>query len=399
MEDLLRTLHQKNDKKIMILIMDGLGGLPTTRGGKTELEQANTPNLDALAAEAECGTLLPIDYGVTPGSAPGHFSLFGYNPVDYEIGRGVIAAMGIAFPMKPGDVAARMNYATKDADGNITDRRAGRIPTERNEELSKLLADMKFGDVEVEVRPVKDYRSCVVFRGPGLQDKVNDTDSQSTGVPPLPAEATDPGSQKTAEVANAFVEEATKRLADQSPANTVLLRGFAALPTIPAMSERFGLDPVCIAVYPDYKGVSRLLGMKVVEDCHDLDEQLSALKKNWSGHDFFFVHHKYTDSTGEDGDFDAKVEQIEKVDSYIPKLLALEPDVFIVTGDHSTPSKMKSHSHHPVPFLIRAEDQRLDSVTQFGERPCAQGHFLNMPGVKLMNLALGYSDKLKKFGA
>jgi 2,3-bisphosphoglycerate-independent phosphoglycerate mutase len=301
--------------------------------------------------------------------------------------------------MKPGDVAARMNYATKDGDGNITDRRAGRIPTEKNEELNKLLADIRIGDVEVEVRPVKDYRSCVVFRGPGLQDKVNDTDSQSTGVPPLRAEATDPGSEKTAEAANAFVEEANKRLADQSPANTVLLRGFAALPSIPAMSERFGLDPVCIAVYPDYKGVSRLLGMKVVEGCHDLDEQLAALKQNWSSHDFFFVHHKYTDSTGEDGNFDAKVEQIEKVDSYIPKFLDMKPDVFIVTGDHSTPSKMKSHSFHPVPFLIRAENQRFDSVTEFGERPCSRGHFLNMPGPKLMSLALAYSDKLKKFGA
>ena len=399
MEDLLQTLKVKNEKKIVVLVMDGLGGLPLERNGLTELEKAKTPNLDALAADAETGTLHPIDYGITPGSAPGHFSLFGYDPLRYEIGRGVIAAMGIAFPMKPGDVAARMNFATKDENGNITDRRAGRIPTEKSTELCKKLEGIEIEDVEIMVKPVKDHRACVVFRGPGLEDKVDDTDTQQTGVPPLKATASDEGSKKTARIANAFVEEVNARLSGLTPANSLLLRGFAALPHIPSMNERFGLDPVCIAVYPDYKGISRLLDMKIVEGMHDLSEQLKALSANWADHDFFFVHHKYTDSTGEDGNYAAKVEQIEKVDAIIPQILEMNPDVFIVVGDHSTPSKVAAHSYHPVPFLIRGEDQRIDGVKSFGERACTAGSFANMPGLKLMNLALAYSDKLIKFGA
>lgn len=399
MSDIFSELQTKNDKKIVILVMDGLGGLPTTRTGKTELETANTPNLDALAADSETGTLLPIDYGVTPGSAPGHFALFGYNPLHYEIGRGVIAAMGIAFPMKAGDVAARMNFATKDESGNITDRRAGRISTDKNAELCKKLEGIKIEDIEVMVTPVKDHRACVVMRGPGLGDKVNDTDSQQTGVPPLQAEAETAGSEKTARIANGFVAEVNRRLEGLTPANTLLLRGFASLPSIPSMGDRYGLDPVCIAVYPDYKGVARLLNMKVVDELHDLDEQMDALRKNWDSHDFFFVHHKYTDSTGEDGSFDGKVEQIEKVDGYIRTIRDLDPDVLIVTGDHSTPSKMAAHSYHPVPFLLRAEDQRIDWVTEFGERACARGMYPNLPGLKLMQLAMASADKLKKFGA
>ncbi len=401
MKDLLHELQQQNDKKIMILVMDGLGGLPQFRDGKTELETAKTPHLDALAGESETGTHHPIDYGITPGSAPGHFSLFGYNPLDYEIGRGVIAAMGIAFPMKPGEVAARMNFATKDDAGNITDRRAGRISTDKNTELCEKLKGIKIEDVEIEVKPVKDHRACVVMKGPGLSDKVNDTDSQQTGVPALDAEAVDGSkeAEKTARIANAFVQEVNKRLSGLSPANTLLLRGFASLPDIPSMKKRFGLSPVCLATYPDYKGVARLLEMDVIDDLHSLDEQLSALKENWAKHDYFFVHHKYTDSTGEDGNFEAKVEQIEKVDSFIPKFLGLKPDVFIVTGDHSTPSKMSAHSYHPVPFILRGEDQRPDGVTEFGERSCTGGSFPNMPGTKLMSLALAYAGKLKKFGA
>lgn len=399
MSDIYAELQAKNDKKILILVMDGLGGLPVQREGKTELETAKTPNLDALAADAETGTLLPIDYGITPGSAPGHFSLFGYDPLAYEIGRGVIAAMGIAFPMKPGDVAARMNFATKDEAGKITDRRAGRISTEKNAELCEKLEGIRIDDVDVMVKPVKDHRACVVFRGPDLGDKVNDTDSQQTGVPPLTAKAEAQGSEKTARIANAFVAEVNKRLEGLSPANTLLLRGFASLPTIPSMNTRYGLDAVCIAVYPDYKGVARLLDMKVVEDLHDLSEQLAAIKSNWDSHTFFFMHHKYTDSTGEDGNFDAKVEQIEAVDSYIPQILELKPDVLIVTGDHSTPSKMAAHSYHPVPFLLRAEDQRIDWVTEFGERSCGRGLYPNVPGIKLMQLAMASAGKLKKFGA
>ena len=379
--------------------MDGLGGLPKTLDGKTELETARTPNLDALASISECGLHIPIDIGITPGSAPGHLALFGYEPLQYPIGRGVVAAMGIGFPMKAKDVAARMNFATRDDAGNITDRRAGRIPTEKCAELCEILAKVSIPGIDVFIKPVKDYRAVVVFRGEGLSEHVADTDTQKTGVPSLSPAATSPEGKKTAEVAAGFINQANELLAGMTPANTVLMRGFAELPHIPSMNERFRLDPLAIAVYPDYKGVSRLVGMEIVEDIKDLDEEINIVSQKWASHDFFFIHHKYTDSKGEDGNFDAKVAEIEKVDAAIPRILDLKPDVLIVTGDHSTPAVMKSHSCHPVPFLMHAQTIRPDAAASFGERECARGAWPGIRTFKLMQLALGYADKINKYGA
>ncbi|MBN2354015.1 MAG: 2,3-bisphosphoglycerate-independent phosphoglycerate mutase [Spirochaetales bacterium] len=399
MENVLQSLIVENDKKILLLVMDGLGGLPLTSDGLTELETAKTPALDELAKNAECGLHIPIDYGIAPGSAPGHLALFGYNPFDYPIGRGVVAAMGIGFPMKAGDVAARLNFASRDDAGNITDRRAGRIPTEQCAKLCEVLGKVNIPGVEVLVRPVKDYRACVVFRGRDLSDHVADTDTQKTGVPPLDPEPTSEKGNKTAEAAKEFVKQALALLKDHHPANAVLMRGFAELPHIPLMKDRFKLKAAAVAVYPDYKGVSRLVGMDVIEDVPDLEAQIATLNRIWKDHNFFFVHHKYTDSKGEDGDFQAKVAEIEKVDKVIPRLLALKPDVIIVTGDHSTPAKMKAHSSHPIPFLIRAECIRPDGLTRFGERDCGKGSWGIVPTTKLIQLALAYSDKVLKFGA
>jgi 2,3-bisphosphoglycerate-independent phosphoglycerate mutase len=399
MPDVIQNLLEPNEKKIVLLVMDGLGGLPREPGGKTELESARTPNLDELAAGAECGLHLPIGYGITPGSAPGHLALFGYTPTDYPIGRGVVAALGIDFPMRAGDVAVRMNFATADAEGKITDRRAGRIPTEKCAELCALLAAVKIPGVEVSVRPVKDYRAVVVFRGKGLSDQVHDTDPQATGVKPLQPRARSDQGKKTAEVAAEFIRQALGILAKQKPANAVLMRGFAELPHIPSMQDLFGLKPLALAVYPDYKGVSRLVGMDVIPDLRDLDHQAEALRASWEKHDFFFVHHKYTDSRGEDGDFAAKVAEIEKVDAFLPKITALKPDVLIVTGDHSTPAVLKAHSSHPIPFLIHGRTVRPDLVREFGERACLGGTWGVIPGAMLMRLALAYADKLAKYGA
>jgi 2,3-bisphosphoglycerate-independent phosphoglycerate mutase len=399
MPDTLHDLATTNGTKIVLLVLDGLGGLPREAGDPTELEAARTPNLDALAARSECGLHLPIGHGITPGSAPGHLSLFGYDPLAYAIGRGVVAAMGIGFPMEAGDVAARLNFATLDAAGNISDRRAGRIPTEKCAELCGLLKSVKIKGVEVFVRPVKDYRAVVVFRGRGLSDAVADTDPQASGVPPLDPVAADEKARHTAEVAKEFVAQARKILAAQTPANGILLRGFAELPHIPSMKDLHGLSPLAVAVYPDYKGVARLVGMEVAEDLADLDAQAKALAQRWSAHDFFFVHHKYTDSRGEDGDFDAKVKEIEKVDAFLPRLLALKPDVVVVTGDHSTPAVAKAHTAHPVPFLVHAAEVRPDGVRKFGERECARGTWGVIPGTKLLPIALALAGKLKKFGA
>ena len=399
MDTIITELVAKNDKKIVLLVMDGLGGLPREAGGKTELETARTPNLDALAAVSECGLHMPIGYGIAPGSAPGHFALFGYNPLEYPIGRGVVAAMGIGFPMKAGDVAARLNFATLDDSGAISDRRAGRIPTEKCAELCEMLKGVSIKGIEVFVQPVKDYRAVVVFRGKGLSDAVADTDPQIMGVKPLDPVAADPKGARTAEVAKDFVAQCRKILAKQQPANGILLRGFAELPHIPAMKDLYGLSPVAIAVYPDYKGVARLAGMDVVEDLADLDAQAKALADQWKSHDFFFIHHKYTDSRGEDGDFDAKVKEVEKVDAFLPKILELKPDALIVTGDHSTPALLKAHSSHPVPFLINATGIRPQGVTKFGERECARGGWGIISGQVLIRIAMAYAGKLKKFGA
>ncbi len=399
MERIPRDLIRENEKKIVFLIMDGLGGLPMEPGGKTELESAATPHLDELAGESECGLHQPIGYGIAPGSAPGHLALFGYPPEDYPIGRGVVAAMGIGFPLKPKDVAARLNFATRDGEGRITDRRAGRIPTEKCAELCEALKRVSIRGVEVFVQPVKDYRAVVVFRGEGLSDQVADTDPQVTGVKPLDPKATAPGGEKTAGVAAEFIRQAQEILKDRHPANAVLMRGFAELPQIPSLHQLYGLDGLAAAVYPDYKGVARLVGMDVVEGLKDLGEQVEALRKGWDSHTFFFMHHKYTDSKGEDGDFQGKVKEIEKVDRILPSIRELRPDVLVVTGDHSTPARLKSHSPHPVPFLIHAQAVRPDGVREFGERACARGLWGVIPGTILIRLALGYAEKLLKFGA
>ncbi|MBN2533603.1 MAG: 2,3-bisphosphoglycerate-independent phosphoglycerate mutase [Spirochaetales bacterium] len=399
MHKLLEHLIVQNEKKIVLLVLDGLGGLPREAGGRTELETACTPHLDKLAKESECGMHIPIDFGIPPGSAPGHLALFGYEPLDFPIGRGVVAAMGIGFPLEPRDVAARMNFATQDADGNITDRRAGRIPTEKCAELCELLKNVSIPGVQVFIKPVKDYRAVVIFRGTGLSDKVADTDTQKTGVKPLDPVATEPEGEKTAGITKEFIKQAFRILKDLPPTNACLLRGFAELPSIPGMKERDKLNPLALAVYPDYKGVSRLVGMKVIDGINNLEDQMRLLKENWNKHDYFFIHHKYTDSKGEDGDFDAKVKEIEKVDAIIPQITALNPDVLIVTGDHSTPAVMKAHSGHPVPFLLKAMYTRPDDADTFGERACARGFWGNIRTPVLLQLALSYADKIMKYGA
>ena len=395
----LAGLQQPADSKILLLVMDGLGGLPREPGGPTELEAAHTPRLDELAASAECGLHVPVAPGVAPGSAPGHLALFGYDPLEYPIGRGIVAALGIGHPLEPGDVAARLNFATRDADGNISDRRAGRIPTELCAELSAKLDQIELAGVSIAVRPVRDYRAVLVLSGDGLSDQVGDTDPQQTGRPAVAVAASGAEGVATAAAVNQFVAAAHELLADRAPANAVLLRGFAQLPPIPALRKRFGVRGLALAVYPDYRGVSRLIGMEALDDITDLARQQEALSVQWDGYDFFFVHHKYTDSKGEDGDFDGKVAEIEKVDAALPELLAGGPDVVIVTGDHSTPSVMRSHSAHPVPFLIAASSGRPDRVVAFGESECAQGAWGVIPGRQLMPIALGHARRLARFGA
>lgn len=397
--DLIRSLREKSSSKIVLVVADGLGGLPLEPGGSTELESASTPHLDEAARLGVCGLSTPVLPGITPGSGPGHLALFGYDPLEHQIGRGVLEALGINFAVGPKDVAIRGNFVTVDAEGLISDRRAGRPTTERCVAMCKKMSTIKIPGVEIFVEPVKEHRFVLVLRAAGLGDKVNDTDPQAVGVKPLEAKGQDAASKKTADLVNKFVEAAGKALSGDAPTNMVTLRGFAKLPAIPTMEDVYGLRACAIAVYPMYKGLARLVNMTISDCGNTLAEQVNTLEKLWDQYDFFFLHYKYTDSTGEDGNFDAKVKAIEALDAEIPRMLALKPDVFIVTGDHSTPSKMKSHSWHPVPTLLAADTCRTDAVTAFSEAACLFGGLGHFQAKHLMLLAMAHANRFGKYGA
>jgi len=398
--DLMKELHIASQTKIVMLVIDGLGGLPVEPGGPTELEAARTPNLDALAVESICGLSVPISPGVTPGSGPAHLALFGYDPLRYEIGRGVLEACGIGFPLERSDVAARGNFCSADENGLITDRRAGRIPTERGAELCEILRAIQLPDVETFVEPVKEYRFVLVLRGEDLSGGLTETDPQQLGVPPRQVKALIPEAQPTAELFNQWIAQAQELLADQHPANMVLLRGPDKTPLLPSMAEVYGLRAAAIASYPMYRGVAKLVGMDILETGEIPEEEVETLQTHWAEYDFFFFHIKKTDSAGEDGDFARKASVIEHVDeAVVPAIASLEPDVFIVTGDHSTPALLKSHSWHPVPTLLRSRYCRPDEVKAFGERACMRGGLGVFPATDLMPLAMANALRLTKYGA
>ncbi|MBD3348895.1 MAG: 2,3-bisphosphoglycerate-independent phosphoglycerate mutase [Candidatus Eisenbacteria bacterium] len=392
-------IAEESGGKMVLLVADGLGGLPHPETGLTEGEAADTPNLDALVTAGVNGLHIPIERGVTPGSGPAHIALFGYDPVRYEIGRGVLEALGIDFDLRDGDVAVRMNFATVDGEGRITDRRAGRIPTEKCVELAEKLNEIKLPGLELFVRPVKEHRAVLVFRGPGLVGGLNDTDPQETGVPPVPLRAEDKGQEKTVEALNAFLGAAREILKDEPRANALTMRGIASLSKPPSFPTRFKAGAAAIASYPMYRGVARLVGMDVPAQAKDTDELVGLLSDNFDAYDFLFVHFKKTDSTGEDGDYEAKVAATEEFDRLVGRVVAMEPDVLVVTGDHSTPSALASHSWHPVPITIRAGSARVDAVRRFGESHMLSGGLGIIKATDILPLMLAHAGRLAKFGA
>ena len=399
--DYIPPLLRASNSKIVLLVMDGLGGLPVEPGGQTALEAAHTPNMDRLATEGMIGQTIPIRPGITPGSGPAHQALFGYDPIQYEIGRGVLEAVGVGLDVGTGDVAARGNFVTLDSEGKITDRRAGRIPSEESAPLVERLKKIEIPGVKIDVRQVKEYRFAVVMRGDNLNPEIEDTDPQETGVPPLPVQPRVAVAGPTARLFEQWIAKACEALSGEKRANGVMLRGFSTDPSLPSFQEAYGLDPACISVYPMYKGISKLVGMKVIQFQGETPEdEFAALARVWDEHDFFFVHIKKTDSKGEDGDFAGKAGIIEGVDQALPRLLELKPDVLIITGDHSTPVRLKSHSWHPVPYLLWAPATvRPDDQTKFGERYCARGGLSTFPALDNMPLALAHALRLEKFGA
>ena len=394
-------LLRESSSKIVLLVMDGLGGMPIEAGGPTELEAAVTPNMDRLAAEGVLGQITPIRPGITPGSGPAHLALFGYDPLEYEIGRGVLESVGVGLSVGIGDVAARGNFCTLDGNGNISDRRAGRIPSPEAIPLVERLKTIEIPGVTTEVRHVKEYRFAVVMRGQDLHPDIYDTDPQRTGVSPLPATAHDPTAEATAQRFNQWTGKAREALSDQPRANGMTLRGFSTDPRLPTFKDSYGLKAAAISVYPMYKGVASLVGMQVIDFQGEAPEdEFSALSRAWDDHDFFFIHIKKTDSKGEDGDFAGKAKIIESVDMALPQLLDLQPDVLLITGDHSTPARLKTHSWHPVPFLLWAPaTARPDDQTVFGERACGRGGLGNFSSVDTLPLALAHAGRLEKYGA
>jgi len=392
-------IARSTPSKIVLLVIDGLGGLPHPETGRTELESAKTPNLDRLAREGICGMIDPVGPGITPGSAPGHLALFGYDPLKFTVGRGVLEALGIDFDLKQGDVAARGNFCTVDADGIVTDRRAGRISTERCTELCQLLDEVNIKGVEIFVSPVKEHRFVVVLRGQGLFSALSDSDPQREGLPPKAVSPLSAQAAKAANIVNEFITKARATLTDSYPANMVLLRGFAHYPDFPKMNQVFSLKPAAIAPYPMYRGLAKVVGMELLPTGATIEEVIFALIEHYDSYDFFFLHVKEADIAGEDGDFERKVRVIEEVDSALPRLIDLNPDVIIVTADHSTPAILKAHSWHPVPFLLRSKWCRRDAAEEFSERACAAGGLGRFPATQVMPLALANALKLKKFGA
>jgi 2,3-bisphosphoglycerate-independent phosphoglycerate mutase len=395
----IKEISLSSPSKIALVVIDGLGGLPHPETRKTELEAARTPNLDRLAKEGICGLTDPISQGITPGSGPAHLALFGYDPLRFIIGRGVLEALGIDFELEKGDVAARGNFCTVNDEGFLLDRRAGRISTEKCTELCQQLNKIKIDEAQLFVSPVSGHRFVIIFRGDNLGAELSDSDPQQIGMMPNQIVALSPKARKTAALANEWVAKAKAALADSHPANMVLLRGFSQHPHFPSMSEVYKLKPAAIAAYPMYRGLAKLVGMEILGSGNSIEEEFIALGQYYADYDFFFLHIKQTDTAGEDGDFWRKVQAIEEVDAALPRLINLQPEVIVVTGDHSTPALLKGHSWHPVPFLLYSRWCRPDDVAEFSERACAKGSLGRFPALEVMPLALANALKLTKFGA
>ena len=397
-EELFRDCYVSTSSKIVMLVVDGLGGLAHPDTGLSELETAHLPNLDAMARESACGLTTPVVPGVAPGSGPGHLALFGYDPLKHIIGRGALEALGIDVDLQPGDVAARGNFCTVDGSGSLVDRRAGRIPTELSAPLCHRLDQIEVEGAQLDVFSVQDYRFVLRLRGQGLSEAISETDPQITGVSALEVLPISPEAQKTADMVNSFVSQAKRILAEEERGNMVLLRGWAQLPALPPMGDVYQLDPAGIAAYPMYRGLATVAGMNVIPTGRSFGDEVQTLHQRYQEHDFFFIHYKPADAAGEDGDFDAKVKCLEDLDPFIPQIRELEPDVFMVAGDHSTPAVMAAHSWHPVPFMLNSRLTRGEGIQGFNERACGLGSIGRIPATNVMLLALSHAGKFTKYG-
>lgn len=405
LDALYSELTLKTRSKLALIVLDGVGDIATrAQNHLTPLEAARTPNLDAIAKESAQGRMIPVAPGITPGSGPGHLALFGYDPIETQVGRGVIEALGLGIELKAGDVAARANFCTLDAKGIVTDRRAGRIETSVCEELCALLSSKikKVGTAEVIIKAGKGHRFVVIFRGKGLEGPLTDADPHREGLPipkVEPVNAKSAKAAKAAELIAAFYEKALPILKGRQPANGFLMRGIAHQPEIPTFDTRYLLKPACLAVYPMYKGLAQLVGMVKIEGPQTIEEQFERYLAEYDNYDFFFIHYKYTDMHGEDGNFEAKKKAIEDLDAALPILLKKKPDVLAITGDHSTPCAMKGHSWHPQPVLLHSAVSGSDKLERFTETGANQGSLGVFEAKYLIRLMQAHAQMFDKYGA
>ena len=395
----LSEIVRSNDSRVIMVVVDGLGGIPSSDTGLSELESARTPNLDQLAQSSDCGLSTPVLPGITPGSGPGHLSLFGYDPIEHVIGRGALEAFGAGIVMKQGEIAARGNFCTIDNTGLITDRRAGRIPTTECQRLCTMLSSITIPQITLRVVPGEGHRFTIVFKGENLSSDISSNDPQATGIQPLTIVGLNKPSNPMIQVVNSFLDQARELLRNEQQANMVLLRGFSSVPNIPSMANSYQLNPAAIAAYPMYRGLAQLIGMTVLPTGITFQQEIQTLVDNYLQYNFFFLHYKDADTAGEDGDFKSKVKALEEFDHLIPELTALKPTVLAITGDHSTPAVMKGHSWHPVPFLIHSKYAIKGITPTFSERSCKSGSIGVIPAQHLMLSILAHADKLTKFGA
>ena len=395
----LSEIIRKNQSRIIMVVVDGLGGIPNPDSGLSELESAVTPNLDKLAQTSDCGVSTPVLPGITPGSGPGHLSLFGYDPIKHIIGRGALEAFGAGVELKDGEVAARGNFCSIDSTGLITDRRAGRISTKECQRLCAVLSSITIPKVKLRVIPGEEHRFTVVFEGEGLSPDISSNDPQSIGTYPLSIISSTRVSEPMVHIVEQFIAQAREFLMQERPANMILLRGFSSIPKIPSMASSYQLNPAAIAAYPMYRGLAQLVGMTVLSTGKTFQQEVQTLRDNYLKYDFFFLHYKDADTAGEDGNFTNKVRALEHFDLLIPELTTLEPEVLAITGDHSTPSAMLGHSWHPVPFLIHSKYSIQAVTPAFSEKSCKSGSIGPISAQYLMLSILAHADKLTKFGA
>lgn len=413
--ELLKDLAFPNGTKILLWVFDGVGGLPHPESGKTELEMAQTPHLDAFARQASCGGLEPFGAGVTPGSGPGHMSIFGYPVADFDLARGVVEVLGAErvllngeevadFRLRPSDLAMRGNFATLD-DRNgqkvVSDRRANKIATEESARVCERLSrEIHIEGYEVFVMPGEQHRFAVTIRGPELASGLTDGDPQKSGLAVPPIAATRPAAKRAAEVVNAFVEQATTVLEAEPQANTVLLRGIGTPPEIPTMQELYGIRCAAIATYPMYRGIASLVGMDVLEvGSMSHEDEVATLEKHFDDYDFFYLHIKETDSYAHTGEWEKKAGVLEECDPLFERARALGFDVVIVTGDHCTPCLLMEHSWHPIPTMLWSKTVLAGGSQAYTERECYKGTMGVRPSTDLLPLALAEAGRLKKFGA